>query len=105
MREIVFLTGSESRYGFALCGIRQEIAGRDEAEARLRQLIVEKDVGLLVIDERLAAAIPRECLEAIEEGWHGLLVTLPAPNAEAGEEDRWQALLRRALGYHVRLEP
>ncbi len=105
MREIVFLTGSESRYGFALCGIRQEIAGRDEAEVRLRQLVAEKDVGVLVIDERLATSIPQARFDEIEEGWHGLLVTLPTPNAEAEEEDRWQALLRRALGYHVRLEP
>jgi V/A-type H+-transporting ATPase subunit F len=66
--------------------------------------MADPDIGVVVIDERLVRAIPEQRFAELEERWFGLLVTLPAPERMAGEEDHLQRLIRRALGYHVRLQ-
>jgi V/A-type H+/Na+-transporting ATPase subunit F len=61
------------------------------------------DVGILVIEEQLAKAIPENRLRVMEEEWHGILLVLPSPEGFGGEEDYAERLVRRAIGYHVRL--
>ena len=103
MSEVVFLTYPDARYGFSLVGTQQLNIPPAEAEAQLAKAMIDPDIGVVVIDERLAKAIDERRLAELENSWRGLLVTLPAP--EAGEtEDALQRLIRRALGYHVRLQ-
>lgn len=103
MSEIVFITAIDARYGFSLAGTQQLAIAPERAENQLRETMADKDVGVVVIDERLAQAIDEKRFAELEAGWRGIVVTLPAP--EAGiEEDALQRLIRRALGYHVRLQ-
>lgn len=104
MMEVVFMTEEDARYGFSLAGTRQLTVVPGDAEAMLREIIADAGVGLLVIDERLLAEIDPKIYTEIEQGWPGLLVTLPAPKRDTDMEDELQRLIRRALGYHVRLE-
>ena len=105
MSEVIFLTAEDARYGFSLAGSQQLSVPPEQAEEELRKTIAEPDVGVLVIDERLVRAIDEKTYAELEDNWSGLLVTLPAPREEVtGEEDYLQRLIRRALGYHVRLE-
>ncbi len=105
MSEVVFITPQEARYGFSLAGARQLTVGTARAEELLRATIAERDVAVVVIDERLVKAIEPKRFGELTELWRGLLVTLPAPErAGEGEEDHLQRLIRRALGYHVRLQ-
>lgn len=103
MREVLFMTPTDARYGFSLAGSQQLSIPLAEAEGQLREAMADQDIGVVVIDERLVKAIDEKRFAELEAAWHGLLVTLPAPE-QVAEEDALQRLIRRALGYHVRLQ-
>jgi vacuolar-type H+-ATPase subunit F/Vma7 len=106
MKNLVFLTPADARHGFSLAGARQLVVTAAEAEATLRQVLADPDTRVAVIDERLLAGIAEERFQEMERRWFGVLIVLPAP-AKAGEElteDYALRLIRRAIGYHVRLQ-
>jgi V/A-type H+-transporting ATPase subunit F len=105
MTRMVFVTPEEVRYGFGLGGASQQLATAAGIEATLLQLFAEPEVGVVVVDERLLAGIADARLKVLEERWSGLLLVLPAPATGAAVgPDFVRRLLRRVLGYQVRLE-
>lgn len=105
MKKIAVLTPVDAEFGFGLAGVSHHVARTSDAEGALRKIIAEPDTGLLIIDEQLLKAIAEEKLKEIEKSWHGVLVVLPSPErAEAEFEDYALRLIRRAIGYHVRLQ-
>lgn len=104
MTGVVFITVEDARYGFSLAGSVQLTCAVGKAEGMLRRTMADSDVGVIVIDERLVREIPESTFSELEEHWFGLVVTLPAPEKIVGEEDYLHRLIRRALGYHVRLQ-
>lgn len=105
MKEIVFLTLSDSDPGFALTGVRQRVIPKEEAWAALEAACADRDIGVLVADARLLDELDPRRLRNLTDHWPGVLVTLPAPAGEReAPEDELQRLVQRALGYHVRLE-
>lgn len=104
MRRIVFLTPPDARYGFGLTGVQQLAVGPDTLEEALRELVDDPEIGVLVVDERLVTASIQSRLRKLERNWSGLMVVLPAPERAARvEEDYVLRLIRRAIGYQVRL--
>lgn len=103
MKRIVFITALESEYGFGLAGVTHYTCKPEELEEKLREEMGRVDVGILVIEERLAKLIPENRIRVMEEGWHGILLVLPSPEGAGGEDDYAERLVRRAIGYHVRL--
>jgi V/A-type H+-transporting ATPase subunit F len=105
MKRIAFITLDEARPGFALAGVTHHAARPEEAEALLRKVMADPDTGLAVIEERLSAAIDEERFQQMEKRWSGVLLVLPTPAAtrEKAEEDYVEQLIRRAIGYHLRL--
>lgn len=104
MSSVVFITKPDARFGFGLAGIAQYVAEPHDAEDVLRQALSDPDTRLVVIDERLASGIGEERLGRIERGWSGILLLLPSPGETPPEtEDYLARLIRRAIGYHVRL--
>lgn len=100
------LTPAEVRFGFALAGVRQRELAPEETWAALREATADPELGVVAIDERLLAGLDQVRLRELTDRWGGVLVTLPAPAGTAPRaEDELQRLVRRALGYHVRLEP
>ncbi len=94
----------DAEYGFSLSGVAQYTDHGEGAEALLRKVITSAEVGLVILDERLVKGIQEERLREIEQGWHGILLVLPAPEREGiAREDYAARLIRRAIGYHVRL--
>ena len=104
MKKVVFITPDDSRFGFALTGAVQECVTAEEAEPALRKAVTDPDNGVVVIDERLLAGIDEEHFREMEERWYGILLVLPAPGKGAEVEDYALKLIRRAIGYHVRLQ-
>lgn len=101
---IVFITPEDVPFGFAIAGFEQLMTDVDTADTVLHQAAAENDVGLIVIDERLLAGVDDEGLRRLQEQWHGILLVLPTPvDAVPAAEDYLQGLIRRALGYHVRI--
>ena len=103
MKRIVFITALESEYGFGLAGVTHYTCKPEELEKKLREEMGRVDVGILVIEERLAKVIPENRIRVMEEEWHGILLVLPSPEGAGGEDDYAERLVRRAIGYHVKL--
>ncbi len=104
MSRIVIMTPTDAEFGFKLTGVSHVTAREEDAEITIRKITHEPDTGLLVIDEQLIKAVPEDRLKEIEKSWHGILVVLPSPERpEAETEDYAVRLIRRAIGYHVRL--
>lgn len=106
MKKIVIITPSDAEFGFGLAGVEHCIATEQEIEELLGTKTAEPDTGLIILDERLIHAIDEQKLRALEERWHGLILALPSPRKPTLEiEDYAVRLIRRAIGYHVRLKP
>jgi V/A-type H+-transporting ATPase subunit F len=104
MKKIAFITPPDAEYGFRLGGITQHVVDPPQVEEALNQAMAEPDSGLLIVDERLLEGISEEYLRDIEHAWPGILLILPSPVRPPAEvEDYAARLIRRAIGYHVRL--
>jgi V/A-type H+/Na+-transporting ATPase subunit F len=104
MKSIVFITPPDAAYGLGLCGVLQHAVETGDAEETLAGTMAEPATGLVVIDERLLAALPEDKLREVEQAWNGILLVLPSPEKpEAELEDYATRLIRKAIGYHVRL--
>jgi len=104
VKGIVVITPPDATHGFALAGVRQLNATADTTPAALHELSRDPATGVVIIDERLVSRPLREQIRVLEGRWPGLVVVLPAPlRAKVAEEDYVLQLIRRAIGYQVRL--
>ncbi len=104
MKKIAFLTPADAEFGFSLAGVSQYIAGQKEAGESLEEIISQADTGLIVIDERIIKTFDEKRMRETEELWCGIILVLPSPTKPPAEvEDYAVRLIRRAIGYHVRL--
>lgn len=106
MKSITVLTPEDTRDGFSLAGVNQVVCGVEEAEDTIAAAVADPTCGILAVDERLLTEVDPAKLKKVEEQWDGVLVVLPPPQEIAeGERDYALQLVRRAIGYHVRLNP
>jgi len=106
VRRIVVVTPTDARLGFALGGVRQVTSDAAGFDACLRELMADADNGIVVVDERLVPGAAQQRLRELERRWEGLFVVLPGPGgAVPAVEDYVLRLIRRAIGYQVRLSP
>lgn len=104
MKGILVLTPPEVRLGFALAGVSQREVTPEDTWGALREAMADPRVGVLAVDERLLATLEPHRLGELTARWGGVLVTLPAPAGVLNPgADEFQRLVRRALGYHVKL--
>lgn len=105
MKKIVFVTGLDAEYGFRLTGVTHQVAETDNLEDGLKKLMADPETGLVVVDERLIRGGAESRLREMEKRWYGMLLVLPAPEKAGAElEDYAMRLIKRAIGYHVRLK-
>jgi len=70
----------------------------------LQGVMAEPDIGLVILDERLLSGTVEEQIREAEPSWAGILLVLPSPEKLPAEAEDYAArLIRRAIGYHVRL--
>jgi vacuolar-type H+-ATPase subunit F/Vma7 len=106
VKKVVVITPPDARHGFALAGVRQLTRVPEELDAALLELSRDPSTGVIIVDERLTAGAAQQRIREIELRWPGLVVVLPAPAKVARiEEDYALRLIRRAIGYQVRLSP
>jgi vacuolar-type H+-ATPase subunit F/Vma7 len=92
--------------GFELAGVRADTATDGVgARARLAAWADDPAVGIVLIEQRLHRALPPDFAQRLERQPRPLVAPFPSPNF-AATEDAAAALieiLRRAIGYRVRL--
>jgi len=104
MKKIVFITPPDAEYGFSLAGIEQRTVEPVDAGEELASAVSGPDNGLVIIDERLLTGTVEERIREAERSWPGILLVLPSPLKVPPEvEDYAARLIRRAIGYHMRL--
>ena len=104
MKKIVFITARDAEFGFSLAGITHHVVETAGTEELLDSVMAEPDNGLVIIDERLMRGGLEERMREQEKAWTGILLVLPSPETLPAEvEDYAARLIRRAIGYHVRL--
>jgi V/A-type H+-transporting ATPase subunit F len=105
VKKVAFITPPDAGYGFSLAGVPQYVGKVEDAEDMLKKAVAQPDNGLVIIDERMIKVIAEEDLRELERGWHGILLVLPSPEKPPPEvEDYAMRLIRRAIGYHMRLK-
>jgi vacuolar-type H+-ATPase subunit F/Vma7 len=104
MKKIVFITSRDATFGFSLTGITHYAVDAAETGDVLASVMAETDNGLVIIDERLVRGDIEDHLRELEKGWGGIMLILPSPEKLPAEAEDYAArLIRRAIGYHVRL--
>lgn len=93
--------------GFRLAGAPvEELAAGEEAE-RFKALVADDSLGVLAVEEELLRRLPEPLLERVgREGMPVLLpFSLPRRWQDAGRGEGYVAtLMRRAIGYHVKIQ-
>jgi vacuolar-type H+-ATPase subunit F/Vma7 len=104
MKSIAFITPRDGGWGFRLAGVKQYLAGAKDIKAILEEIIHRHETDLVAIDERLLTPGNEETVNMLEKRWQGVILVLPSPEEARPEvEDFAVRLMRRAIGYHVRL--
>ena len=92
--------------GFALAGVRALAAADALEAARVIDVLLEApEVGVVLVDQALHDGMPEERRRALEDRALPVVVPFPGPRREEGPppESELLDLLRRAIGYRVRL--
>jgi vacuolar-type H+-ATPase subunit F/Vma7 len=93
--------------GFRLAGAPVEEIDEGEEPERLKALVSDPGLGVLAVEETLLERVPEALLQRI--GREGIPVlfpfTFPKGWAEVGRGEQYVAtLIRRAIGYHVKIQ-
>jgi vacuolar-type H+-ATPase subunit F/Vma7 len=92
--------------GFALAGVRALPVGDPrECASVLEQLVAGPETGVLLVEDDLYRALPEELRERLERRPVPVVVPFPGPPREEAPaaEVELVEMLRRAIGYRVRL--
>lgn len=101
------VTGPETADGFMLAGVKVDaVRTVAETEARVKAALEEKDCGLLLVDELLLDQVGEPLLRRLERAALPIVVPLPLDMKWWREKrgmDYLLRLIRRSIGYHMRL--
>jgi vacuolar-type H+-ATPase subunit F/Vma7 len=93
--------------GFRLAGAPVEEVEEGDVAARFRALLAEPGLGVLAVEEGLLKQVPELLLERIGRDGVPVLFPFAFPRRweEAGRGEQYVAtLIRRAIGYHVKIQ-
>jgi vacuolar-type H+-ATPase subunit F/Vma7 len=106
-RAVRLLARPEVGIGFALAGLRpSDVESAREGETRLRELLEESDVGVVLLEDAAYHALPEELRRRLGRRSLPMIVPFPGPAwaARAEEAEAYIVeLLRQVIGYRVRL--
>ena len=105
MKKVLVFAPAQPASGFAIAGVMAREAASTPLPQLLDAAVGDSSVGVLAIDERLIDPPTQERLREIERRWRGAVVIVPSPGKPARPEDDYaRRLIRRAIGYQVRVQ-
>jgi vacuolar-type H+-ATPase subunit F/Vma7 len=106
-KRLVVIAGSDLSAGFALTGVPVfEATDGEDAARQLEQSVDEMSAGVIIIDESLYRDLPEELQRSLRRSTLPVVIPVPGPDwtAESTAHDYIVDILRRAIGYRVRLQ-
>ena len=104
---LAVITTPQSSAGFALAGVSvfPEADGTSAAR-RIELLISESEAGVVMIEEALFGDLPEDLKRVLLHKVVPVVIPIPGPSwgAESTAHDYIVDILRRAIGYRVRLQ-
>ena len=104
-RGLLVITPPGSSAGFTLAGV--DVVAAADAEAASRALEgLDPRVGVVIIDERLYRELPEEVRRGFTRTAEPVVIPVPGPDWTEGASAHEYVvdILRRAIGYRVRLQ-
>lgn len=102
------MTYPDTSTGFQLAGIEVRKVKEDQDISSLLQDIIEGgEYGLLAVEERLLEKVPENILKRIRKKGIPVIVPIDTPRSWHGEAERETyilRLIRRAIGYQVKIK-
>jgi vacuolar-type H+-ATPase subunit F/Vma7 len=108
MARILALADEEYSLGFRLAGIDAEVvASPEELRDRLLRLFQERDAGVVLFDQEHLGSLPERLQRWVDESNDPILVPIPmlpaGPRRPSGREEYLARMLRRVIGYQVKI--
>jgi len=103
MKKIAVITTKDAEFGFELAGVMQYVTDASKIRKLINKLLLEEIIGLIIIDERLIDENMALHIAEIEDKWDGIFFALPPPDFKEIEEDYARRIIRKAIGYQVKL--
>ncbi len=108
MAYVVVVTDPDTALGFRLAGIQTlAVQQTQEAPGLLRELLERGEASVVMVDEGYLPLLPERLRRRIEESLKPVFVPIPQIQAwREGErrEDYLARLLRRVIGYQIRIQ-
>lgn len=105
MKKVLVLAPAVPVSGFAIAGVIARQAVSAELVDLIDAAIADSSLGVLAIDQRLIDPPAHARIREVERQWRGAVVVVPAPGRPARPEDDYaRRLIRRAIGYQVRVQ-
>jgi vacuolar-type H+-ATPase subunit F/Vma7 len=104
MKKVLVVAPADAQGGFAIAGVAQRNGTRAQLPQLLHAACAAEDVGVIAVDERLIDPPIEEDIRELERNWRGVIVVVPPPGGAAGRDDYARRLIRRAIGYQVRVQ-
>ena len=106
-QRLVVIASQGLSAGFALAGVPvfEAKSGADAAE-RIEHLAESEGASVILIDEPLYRDIPEEIRRGLQRSALPVVIPVPGPDwtSEASAHEYIVEILRRAIGYRVRLQ-
>ena len=91
--------------GFGLAGFETDTyRTATEAQDRILRALDDPDLGVLLVDEAIMSELDRRVVRRLEESDVPLVVTSPMGVSAATERQYIERVIRRVIGYQVRLK-
>lgn len=105
MKKVLVLAPAHPVSGFAIAGVMAREAAPTQVADQIDAASADASVGVLAIDERLIDPATYARIRELERHWRGALVVVPSPGRpERPADDYARRLIRRAIGYQVRVQ-
>ncbi len=107
MYSVVIITDRASSVGFSLTGVEVREATSETAAQVLRETIDKGNVGLIAINEDFIKGFDQRMMRIVTESEMPLIIPFPpvvySEEKRDVEESYAAQLIRKAIGYHIKL--
>jgi V/A-type H+-transporting ATPase subunit F len=104
---VVVITDEASSVGFRLAGVEVREATPETAAQVVKEVIDKRDVGLIAINEDFVRGFDQRMMRIVAESEMPLIIPFPpvvyTEERREVEESYAAQLIRKAIGYHIKL--